>query len=54
MAFLRRLLALELTRIYMIPTNEGIMRRNLGAVVVGASLIRAVYVGRGERASKIT
>ena len=53
MAFLRRLLALELTRIYMIPTNEGIMRRNLGAVAVRASLVGAVYVGRGERASNI-
>jgi hypothetical protein len=53
MAFLRRLSALELLRIYMIPTNEGIMRRNLGAVVVETSLVGAVYVGGGERASKI-
>jgi hypothetical protein len=51
MAFLRRLSALELVRMNMILTNEGIMRRNLGAAVVWASLMGAVYVG--ERASKI-
>jgi len=53
MAFLRRLSALDLIRMHMIPTNEGIMRRNLEAVAVRASLVGAVYVGRGERASNI-
>jgi hypothetical protein len=54
MAFLRRLSALELSRIHMIPTNEGIMSCNLGAAVVGTSFVGALcVVGRGERVSKI-